>query len=386
MIAFIALWITLGLLSVGVTGFHFLSMSRASRKPWNLKIDKEYMPKVSILIPTFNESAVIKYKLVNLSKVDYPKNLMQIVIVDSKSADGTLEIINTFMEKHPELQIQVITEDKRKGKAAALNSVLPNLTDEVVIVSDADCLYPNDILRKSLPYLSDPKVGALSGPKLLLNSHYSRNSSDERNYLESMNRIKLGESKIGFTPLFEGGFSAYKREMFESFDPYKTGSDDCGTVIKLAEKSLQALFVPEAVFFTTFPLTWKERLSIKLRRGNQLLRVFGKYSSAYINGKIKSAKRVILSDILVYLFCPTMFVMFLIATVGLFLLYPYLTLTLLVLLIPKVRHLTIELCQNYIILFVSIFSVLLKRSFLIWKQPADRLLFTEGMLKQENLI
>ncbi|XHH09213.1 MAG: glycosyltransferase [Candidatus Bathyarchaeia archaeon] len=381
-----ALWLAFGVLSVGVTGFHFLSMIRASNKPWQLKIDSTYSPKVTFLVPTYNESAVIKYKLINMAKVDYPKELMQILIVDSKSTDSTIDIVNDFIQQHPELNIQVLSESTRKGKAAALNQALKHVTSELVIVSDADCLYQSDVLKKSLPYLADPKVGAISGPKLLLNFNSSKTAQNEKDYLASMNKAKLGESKHGFTPLFEGGFSAYKKDVLESFDPYKTGSDDCGTIIKLAENSYEALFVSEAAFYTTFPISWKERLSIKLRRGNQLLRVFMKYLELYRHKKVKTAPRVVLSNIFVYLVCPSFFILFMIATVGMLALYPLLTLSLLLLLIPKVRQLSAEVFLNYILLFISSFSVLLKRNFLIWKQPADRQLFTEEMLRQTGLI
>jgi cellulose synthase/poly-beta-1,6-N-acetylglucosamine synthase-like glycosyltransferase len=201
-----------------------------------------------------------------------------------------------------------------------------------------------------------------------------------------MNSAKLGESKLGFTPLFEGGFSAYRRDVLESFDPYYTGSDDCGTVIKLAESSHSALLVPEAAFFTTFPLKWKERLGIKIRRGNQLIRVFTKYLSLFLQGRLNYGKRVILANVFTYLFSPFFFVIFLALIPLAFVTYPYLALLVLLFLIPKVRSLSVEVFQSYFVLFFSVFAVIFKKNFLIWKQPADRQLFTEELLKQKNLL
>ena len=267
-----------------------------------------------------------------------------------------------------------------------MNSVLSRVKGELVIVSDADCFYLSDILQKSLSYMSDPKVGAISGPKFILNSKSSRTSRNEAQYLKSANFTKLGESKIGFTPLFEGGFSAYRKTLLVSFDPYKTGSDDCGTVIKLAENSYDALFVPEASFFTTFPTTWKGKFDIKIRRANQLVRVFRKYLQLLVEGKISSTKNVISTNTFIYLFCPLFFVAFLGLTGVLFALYPYSLLILLLLFVPKVGFFLLEAIQSYLILFLSIIAVSSKRNFLIWKQPADRHILTEEILRNSNLI
>lgn len=382
----IFLWLLFCFLSLGIAGLNFLLKRRAAAQPWRLTIDKSYLPRVSFLVPTYNESDVILFKLENLIRLDYPKDLVQIIIVDSNSSDRTVDIANSFVQQHPGLNAMVIAESKREGKSAALDSALNRVNGEIVIVSDADCFYPSDILRKCVPYLSDPKVGAISGPKLLLNFQSSRVVESEESYLKSMNLAKLGESKMGFTPLFEGGFSAYKRAVLKSFDPYKTGSDDCGTVIKLAEGSQSALFVPEAAFFTTFPLGWKERLGIKLRRANQLIRVFAKYQSLLVKGRLKFAQEVILSNILLYLFCPIFFFLFLVLTVITFIIYPYFTLFLLLLLVPKVGSSLIEVFQSFLVLFFSALAVSFNKNFLIWKKPADRQLFTREMLIQHNLI
>ncbi|MBN1245152.1 glycosyltransferase, partial [Candidatus Bathyarchaeota archaeon] len=368
----ILLWVIFGLLSFGILGINFALLRRAAIKPWRLKIDKSYLPKVTILVPTYNESDVIRFKLENLRKLDYPKELLQLIIVDSNSTDNTFDVAADFAQRYQELNIKVLKETKREGKSAALNSALSHANGELIIVSDADCFYPNDILRKSVPYMSDPKVGAISGPKLLLNCEHSEIVKNEERYLKSMNYAKLGESKLGFTPLFEGGFSAYRRDDLASFDPYKTGSDDCGTVIKLAESATGALLIPEAAFFTTFPLKWTERFGIKIRRGNQLIRVFSKYLSLFLRGRLNYGKRVILTNVFTYLFSPFFFVSFLVLTVVAFLTYPYLALLMLLFLIPNMRALSVEVFQSYFVLFFSVLAVIFKKNFLIWKQPADR--------------
>ena len=386
MIVILILWITFGFLSFGILGLNFLAMKRTASRPWRLKVDKKYMPKVSIIVPTYNESYVIRFKLENLAKIDYPSKFMQIIIVDSNSSDSTVSIATKFAEQHPNLNVRILAENERKGKTASLNLALRECVGDVVVVSDADCFLPSDILSKSLPFLSDVNVGAISGSKLLLNSQQSWVTKTENTYLNAVNLVKIGESKTGSTLLFEGGFSAYKRVLLDAFDPYNTGSDDCGTLIEFAVKGSRALSVPEAVFYTVFPITWKEKINVKIRRSNQLIRVLFRYASLFSERRLRGSRSAVIKAIFTYIVAPVAFIGFAISTIFLFIQLPYFVLVFLIFILPTIRSYSFESIQNYIILLLSMVSVVFNKRFMTWKQPADRLLLTEDMLRQHSLI
>lgn len=386
MFLLIILWLILFSLSFGVLGLIFASMKNAAKKPWRIKINESYKPEVSIVVPTYNESSIICFKLENLSKLKYPKDLMQIIVVDSDSNDQTVSIVNKFIKQHPRIKIQILIESERKGKSTALNFALKRCEGDVVIVSDADCFWPSDILNKALPFLADRNVGAISGPKILLNPEQSWITKTEDAYLNSANLIKLGESKIGSTLLFEGGFSAYKKEVIEAFDPYNTGSDDSGTIIKIVEKHARAMLVPEARFFSAFPVTWKGKMSLKTRRANQLVRVFRIYATLLLRKRVQNSKRVIFQNVLAYLFSPLMFILLLITTIPLVLIFPYFVGIFVVFLIPKVNTYLFEIIQSYFVLFLAIFTIALGKKTLAWDKPEDRDLVTEDTLRQRMLI
>lgn len=386
MILIVCLWLVFCFLSFGVPGFIFFSMKKTALRPWQIKMNKNYRPKVSILVPTHNESDVIHFKLENLSKLEYPHELKQIIIVDSNSTDDTMGVVNKFLREHQDTDIQILVESERKGKSAALNLALKHCKGDVVIVSDADCFWPPDILHKVLPFLADPNVGAISGPKILLNPQQSWVTKTEDEYLKSMNLLKLGESKLSSTLFFEGGFSAYEKEVLESFDPYNTGSDDCGTIVKMTEKGSRAIFVPEAAFFTTFPTTWRQKVRMKIRRASQLVRVFATYVLLLLRKRIRSARRIVIQDAFLYLFCPVVFILLLATTIVLLLSFPYFALAFLILLIPKVRLNLFEVVQNYLLLLIGIFSWALNKKFVVWDKPKDRPLLTKDMLHRYMLI
>lgn len=385
MLFFLALWFLFGALALGPPAFIFLYMKHKSNASWPTKIDYTYKPTVSVIIPTYNEANIIKYKLENSAKLTYPKNLLQIVVVDSHSTDGTVEIIRDFSEENRELNIKLIVEKERHGKSHALNNALEYCNGEIVVISDADCFWPSDILEKSLPYLADPSVGAIGGPKILFNSKQTWITRMEEGYLESANYLRLGESKAGSTVFFEGGFSAFKKKALEKFDPYSTGSDDCGTIISIIENNYRAMLVKEAKFYSSFPTTFRGKLSIKLRRINQLIRVFAKYSGLLITKKVKSTSTVV-PNALLYLMSPVAFVVFSALTIFLVVSYPLLLIFSLLLLVPQVRFYVYQVVENNLLLFVSLLTVLFGRKFSVWAQPEDRTWLSREILANYNLI
>ncbi len=364
----------------------FISMRRAARRPWSLQIDMHYRPSVSIIVPTYNEEAAIRFKLNNLARVEYPKELTQIIVVDSNSDDQTIAYVNDFVEQHSDMRVLVVVDHERKGKSNALNLALKHCEGDVIIVSDADCFWPSNILTDALPYLADSHIGAVSGPKKLLNPTQSWTTGTEDYYLKSANLIKLGESKTGSTLLFEGGFSAYKKESLGMFDPYNTGSDDCGTLIRLTENGLKTIMVPDAAFFTMFPITWRGRINIKLRRAGQLSKVFTVYLTLLLRKRIKSARRTIAQNAVLYLLSPIAFILLLPTTFLLVMSFPLLALAFLFFLIPSLGPKLFEVVQSFFVLFFGLVSLALQKSFTFWEKPEDRTLLTESILREHNLI
>lgn len=386
MILVATIWIVSFFLSFGILAFDFLLMRREARKPWRIKIDRGYRPNISVIIPTYDEAEVIGFKLRNLAKLDYPRELMEIVFVDSQSTDSTPDIIRSFAREHPEFRTKNIIENERRGKSAALNVALKACTGEVVVVSDADCFWPSDILSNSLPFLGDKMIGALSGPKKLVNWEDTWVTRNEQQYLDSMNIIRFGESKMWSTILFEGGFSAYRREILDCFDPYRTGSDDCGTVMSVLEKDRRAIAIPEGVFFTPFPRDWRSKQEMKVRRSIQLIKLLRHYAVLLFRNRIRRGKRTIAKYLLMYLLSPITFFSLIVCSLILVYHVPALALFLLAFLVPKLRGHLIEGLLNCGILFYAMLLILTGASRAVWKKPSDRVLLTETWLVKNDLV
>lgn len=101
---------------------------------------------------------------------------------------------------------------------------------------------------------------------------------------------------------------------------------------------------------------------------------------------MKGSKSTVIPNTLLYLFSPFAFIVFLALTGYLILLYPLLSLFLLLLLVPPVRFYCYQILENNLLLFVSILAVLVGQKFSVWAQPEDRMWLTEENLASYNLI
>jgi cellulose synthase/poly-beta-1,6-N-acetylglucosamine synthase-like glycosyltransferase len=387
MIEILVIWALLGSVFVGFPTLYRLYMGHLASRPWKLNINKDYFPLVTILVPTYDEADVIDLKLENISKLTYPRNLTQIIIIDSGSKDETVKKAKVFSNAHPELNIILVEEKERKGKSNALNVALEYASGEVVVVSDADCFLFPDVLEKSLQYLADETVGAIVGREVILNPNRTWVTKNEVIYRNLMSCIRLGESKYYSTIIFEGGFSAYKRAFLDKFDA-ETGCDDTGTALNVVQKKARTILIPEATFFTPFPTTWKGKLVIKVRRASQLVQIWTKCLAYLLKSHLVLPKRIAVSEIFLHVFNPLVFVSFVVATVLLVLQLPVLLLAiLLVVIIPKTRNLLIETVQNNVILLGALVCLVLKRKFVIWtKADESRQELTRDLLESFKLL
>jgi cellulose synthase/poly-beta-1,6-N-acetylglucosamine synthase-like glycosyltransferase len=357
---------------LAVYGGYFFYVGQHAKKPWNITVDKSFQPEISILVPAHNEEEVIEKKLTNLSEVTYPKTKMEILVIDDASEDKTLSIVENFIASHPDLNIKIVKQFPRAGKSAGLNLALAASTNPIVIVSDADTFWASDVLEIALPYLADPKVGAISGRGINENTEHSWTTKSEETYLNFTNVIRVGESKRHSTIRFEGGFCAYRKGTFTEFDR-ETGSDDSGTALDVVQHNYRTLLVPEVLFTTYFPTELSGKLKIKARRATQLIGLWAKCLKLMFKGKLNIPISIAIPEFMLFIFNPVVFAVLLAATVGIFILYPisYLSLVILLALVGGLvfaRKLFLEVILDNFILLYALASFLSGRRYVSWQK------------------
>lgn len=115
-------------------------------------------PTVSIVLPVYNEEAVIRSRLENLLQLDYPEDRRQILVVSDASTDRTDAIVSEYRSRGVEL----LRMAHRAGKTAAENAALPRLRGEIIVHTDASVRVERGGLRALVASFADPTVGVAS--------------------------------------------------------------------------------------------------------------------------------------------------------------------------------------------------------------------------------
>jgi cellulose synthase/poly-beta-1,6-N-acetylglucosamine synthase-like glycosyltransferase len=188
------------------------------KKPTYNDYEKSFQPKVSILIPAKNEERVIDRILQRMCELTYPKEKLEIIVIDDASTDRTGEIAETFARNYA--FIQVIHRDSTnggRGKPKALNEGLIHASGEIIYCFDADYYPQQDILERFNAYFRDAKVGAVQGRVTVLNEPVSLVTR-----LVALERIagyrvdQKAREELGLIPQYGGTVGGFRSELIRA--------------------------------------------------------------------------------------------------------------------------------------------------------------------------
>jgi biofilm PGA synthesis N-glycosyltransferase PgaC len=313
-IALASLWLAILLPPIAYYAWMF-----NNRKKNSIQTNSEYSPFVSLIVATYNEAAVIQDKLENIQKIDYPPDKLLVIIVDSNSNDGTLDICREYLSRNSfRFPIQLLSESERLGKSHALNFALQYAKGEVIATSDADSFWNSDALRKAVSFLSDPSVGVVTGREDLLNVNKNVNTLSEGAYKGFFNTLRLGESNIHSTLLIQGELALYKRTVLTEFEDKPGYPDDNGTALKVISNGYRCIYVPDAVFHDKAPVSLRARLQWKSRRAEHLIACIIQAFKLKKSKSLPLPWGVVFSNFYLHIISPLVLVIALIVTASVY--------------------------------------------------------------------
>jgi len=230
--------------------------------------DNKSLPKFSIIVPTKNEEVVIMRCLNGLLNLDYPKEKMEIIIVDGESVDSTGKICSEFITKYPQV-FSLINENKgAKGKPAALNLAISRVTGEIVGVFDADSLPEKDVLKRVASYFGNQQIMAVQGRTISLNE--KKNiltrvvSAEEKAWFQA---LLTGREKLQlFVPL-NGTCQFIRRNVLEEAGGWDETSltEDVELAVRLVEKNYLIKYAEDVVCGQETPNTLGDLVKQRVR-------------------------------------------------------------------------------------------------------------------------
>ena len=173
---------------------------------------------VSLVISVYNEGNVLAEKIENSLGLDYPANLIEIAVISDGSTDNTNNIINEYAKR--DSRIMPCIAEKNKGKTPCLNEFVPKLKGDIIIFSDANSFYPEDLCKNIAASFADDRIGFVTGSTKYFSSYGNRTEDVTSLYARVDRYIKFLESKIGSCVGADGAVFAIRKALFTPLESY----------------------------------------------------------------------------------------------------------------------------------------------------------------------
>lgn len=238
--------------------FPVLVMVRGVLRP-RPYLTADVTPSVSIVIAAHNERLVIGEKLENLLELDYPPELLEVVIASDGSDDGTDDVVRRYEARGVRLLPM-----PRQGKASALNAAVAASSGEILVFSDANSSYATDAVRALVRPFADSAVGGVAGNQRYLSTETNASTArGEQRYWSFDRLLKVAESRAGNTISATGAIYAVRRSLFH---PVPAGvTDDFVTSTRVIAQGHRLVFAPDAVAYEPSAATGAAEFGRKVR-------------------------------------------------------------------------------------------------------------------------
>ncbi len=199
-------------------------------------LDDAYLPSVAVIVTAYNEESAIERRLENLRALDYPSELLELVVTSDASTDRTEELA--------EAAGATVIRNPRGGKVAAQDAAVRATQADVVAFSDANATWAPDALRKLVRNLADPAVAYVCG-RLRLEA--PDGSNKEGVYWRYELVTRAAESLLGSVTAGNGSIYALRRSDYVEVDP--RFGHDLSLPYLMVQRGRRAVYEPEALAF-----------------------------------------------------------------------------------------------------------------------------------------
>jgi cellulose synthase/poly-beta-1,6-N-acetylglucosamine synthase-like glycosyltransferase len=199
-----------------------------------IAVDDAYLPSVAVIVTAYNEEGSIERRLANLRELDYPPELLELVVTSDASTDRTEELAEAAGAR--------VIRNPRGGKVAAQDAAVRATESDVVAFTDANSTWDPQALRKLVRNLADPDVAYVCG-RLRLEA--ADGSNQEGVYWRYELVTRAGESRLGSITGGNGAIYALRRSDYVEVDP--RFGHDLALPYLMVQRGRRAVYEPEAL-------------------------------------------------------------------------------------------------------------------------------------------
>lgn len=245
-------------------------------------------PKLSVLVPAYNEEKVIERTIQGLIETKYPDK--EIIVIDDGSKDNTFQIMNKYKK-----QIKALHKDNG-GKASAINFGLAYATGEIIVVVDADTIIGLDALRHLANGFSfDENVAAVAGNIKVRNRKNWLTWCQAIEYVGGIQIARRALDVFGAISVVPGALGAFRRGVLEEVGTYHKDTlvEDFDVTLKILKTKLVISGSTRATAYTEAPETLYNLYKQRKRWYGGNLQVFARHSDALLNPRFGLLQRLV---------------------------------------------------------------------------------------------
>ena len=230
---------------------------------------------LTLIISAFNEEDVIEDKIKNCLELDYPNDLLEIIVVSDNSTDNTDKIVKSYEDKG----VVLLSPPERRGKTSGLNAALLQAKGEIVVFTDADAIFPRSTLKKMLASFANPEVGLVTG-----STEYYTESSDEMVetsgiYTKLERYTKFYESKIGSCVGADGAVFAIRKKLYK---PLRDDDiNDLVIPLNIVQQNYRVILNEDITCSETASSSSKNEFNRQIRITNRTLRAVFRHADLF---------------------------------------------------------------------------------------------------------
>ena len=236
------------------------SFVRTVKKPKQTPPKLSHFPHVTVQLPLYNELYVVERLLKSIVALDYPKNKLEIQVLDD-STDESLELTHRIVTEYQKegFAITHLTRSHREGfKAGALKEGLKTATGEFIVVFDADFIPPPDWLIKTIPHFNDPTVGVVQTRWGHLNKSYSVWTEVQAFALDAHFLLEqVGRNQRGYFINFNGTAGVWRKKCILDSGNWEadTLTEDLDLSYRAQLKQWKFIYLKDVVSPAELPIT-----------------------------------------------------------------------------------------------------------------------------------
>ncbi len=169
------------------------------------------LPTLTVIIPAYNEGAMVEHSLYSVAKADYPPEKLEIICIDDGSTDDTWQYIDRARRRYPDL-IKTIRFPANQGKKEGLYAGFTQGRGDILVTVDSDSVIEKQALRHLVaPLQQDVSIGAVAGNVRVYNRHTSLMGKMQWVRYVNLDFLRAAQSVYKTVSCTPGSLAAYRR-------------------------------------------------------------------------------------------------------------------------------------------------------------------------------